>query len=95
MRKEARTYEELLRQRNCLKITKYYNIKEEQLQEIYEFLTVNKSGIVRGYKNEIELILEAGVSKTINATCIDFSINSFRLSNNGFEKHIDHNFFVK
>ena len=34
MKKEPETYEELIRQKRCVDLTKYYSLTEEQLEEI-------------------------------------------------------------
>ena len=38
MNKEPETYEELIRQKRCIDLTKYYDLIKEQLEEIYDFL---------------------------------------------------------
>ena len=38
MNREPETYDELILQKKCIELTKYYNLTMEQLEEIYEFL---------------------------------------------------------
>ena len=38
MNKEPETYEELLRKKRCIELTKYYQLDEESLNQIYNFL---------------------------------------------------------
>ena len=38
MNKEPETYEELIRQKRCIDLSKYYELTKEQLEEIYNFL---------------------------------------------------------
>ena len=42
MNKEPETYEELIRQKRCIELTKYYSLSKEDLEGIYDFLTKNK-----------------------------------------------------
>ena len=35
---EPQTYEELIRMKRCVELTKYYEVTEEELWEIYHFL---------------------------------------------------------
>lgn len=38
MKFEPQTYEELIRMKRCVELTKYYEVTEEELWEIYHFL---------------------------------------------------------
>ena len=38
MKKEPETYEELIRQKRCIDLTKYYQLTESELEQIYNFL---------------------------------------------------------
>ena len=53
MNREPETYDELIIQKKCVELTKYYNLTMEQLEEIYEFLKANKKGSVQGKTNQI------------------------------------------
>ncbi len=52
MNKEPETYEELIRKKHCIKLTEYYELTKAEVEQIYDFLTVNANGQVRcGYRN--------------------------------------------
>ena len=53
MKKEPETYEEIIRQKRCIDLAKYYDLTEEQLEQIYDFLKNNPKGKFQ----EIELSL--------------------------------------
>ena len=55
MNKEPETYEELIRQRRCIDLTKHYNLSKDDLQKIYEFLEKNPKGTVVGDKEKLTL----------------------------------------
>ena len=42
MKKEPETYEELIRMKRCIELTKYYELSEKELEQIYDFLENNK-----------------------------------------------------
>ena len=46
MNKEPETYEELIRMKRCIELTKYYELSEKELEQIYDFLENNKNGEV-------------------------------------------------
>lgn len=50
MKQEPETYEELIRTKRCIDLTKYYELSKEELDEIYIFLTENPQGGVIGGK---------------------------------------------
>ena len=41
MNTEPQTYEELIRKKRCIEITKYYAITNEELDQLYTFLATN------------------------------------------------------
>lgn len=47
MNREPETYDELILQKKCIELTKYYNLTMEQLEEIYEFLKKIKKEIFK------------------------------------------------
>ena len=57
MKKEPETYEELIRQKRCVDLTKYYTLSEIELEEIYKFLTNNPTGLIKGSFSNISLII--------------------------------------
>ncbi len=46
MNKEPETYEELIRKKRCIDLVKYYELSEEDLDEIYNFLETYPDGSV-------------------------------------------------
>ena len=47
MNKEPETYEELIRKKRCIDLTKYYELSKSDLEKIYDFLESNQDGEVR------------------------------------------------
>ena len=45
MKEKAKTYEELIRKKRCVDITKYYELDENDLETIYNFLKENKEAV--------------------------------------------------
>ena len=56
MKEEAKSYEEIIRKKRCIELTRYYNLTEEVLEKIYNFLKENNKGLVKGNKQSITLI---------------------------------------
>lgn len=88
MNKEPETYEELIRYKRCVDLTKYYSLSQSELDKIYNFLSTYPKAVVIGnidtltlkvnYQPEIQL-------QIINAKCIDTGIDGVKLSNEDFE----------
>ena len=53
---EPETYEELIRMKRCIELTKYYALTEAQLEDIYVFLKQNPDGSVKGGLQNLVLI---------------------------------------
>ena len=84
MKQEPETYEELIRTKRCIDLTKYYELSKEELDEIYIFLTENPQGGVIGGKSSLCLSIpddNSQIKKVINAKCIDPSIDGVEMSN--------------
>ena len=62
MNKEPETYEELIRMKRCVELTKYYNVTKEELEQIYNFLAANPNGQVDGKKMNLSLIVAKSIS---------------------------------
>ena len=45
---EPQTYEELIRMKRCVELTKYYEVTEEELWEIYHFLEQEPEAFIKG-----------------------------------------------
>lgn len=87
MNKEPETYEELIRYKRCIDLTKYYQLSEENLNKIYNYLANNENGIVIGNKNGLTLKLnyQDGITPEIMpAICTDSTIDGVKLTNTYF-----------
>ena len=51
MNKEPETYEELIRKKRCIDLVKYYELGEEDLDAIYQFLGMYPDGVVKCGEN--------------------------------------------
>ncbi|MBQ7790658.1 MAG: hypothetical protein IJ399_05290, partial [Bacilli bacterium] len=85
MKKEPETYEELIRQKRCYDLTKYYKLTETELEQIYEFLKNNPKGKVTGDKTKLSLSVGFKVINVINAMCTASSIDGLTMSNDSFK----------
>lgn len=86
MNKEPETYEELIRKKRCIDLTKYYELSQTELEQIYDFLTNNQDGNVKGGTNSISLIVgsDTAHATTITAKCINSFIDGIVMSNTLF-----------
>ena len=85
MKKEPETYEELLRQKRCFDLLKYYPLTEEELEKIYEFLKNNPNGTVNGGKTYISLKNGTDNIETFNVSLITTTIDGLVLTNVGLK----------
>lgn len=86
MIKEPETYEELIRKKRCIDLTKYYELSEDELEQIYDFLTENKNGVVKCGDQNIALVVgdNNAEATVILARCISTAIDGIVMSNNTF-----------
>lgn len=85
MRFEPETYEELVRMKRCIELTKHYELSKEELERIYDFLAQNKGATVKCGKENISLISsEVHTMEVIAARCIDGGIDGIFLSDKEF-----------
>ena len=80
---EPQTYEELIRMKRCVELTKYYEVTEEELWEIYHFLEQEPEAFIKGGRQNLSLIIGQNTAKTqkvIMANCTDSSIDGILLS---------------
>ena len=47
MIRDPETYEELIRYKRCVDLTKYYELTESQIEKIYDFLESDKEGKIK------------------------------------------------
>jgi len=85
---EPQTYEELIRMKRCVELTKYYEVTEEELWEIYHFLEQEPEAFIKGGRQNLSLIIgqnTATTQKVIMANCTDSSIDGILLSRTEFK----------
>ena len=85
---EPQTYEELIRMKRCVELTKYYEVTEEELWEIYHFLEQEPEAFIKGGRQNLSLIIGQNTAKTqkvIMANCTDRSIDGILLSRTEFK----------
>ena len=86
MNKEPETYEELIRMKRCIDLTKYYELSKEDLEKIYDFLEKNKIGQVRGGAQNISLIIDStSNAEIITSKRTTTSIDGILLTNELFK----------
>ena len=81
MNKEAETYEELIRKKRCIDLTKYYDLSIEELDEIYEFLKNNKDAKITGGRDNISLSNGKDIVKVIATKLFTSTIDGLILTN--------------
>ena len=74
MNKEPETYEELIRQKRCIDLTRHYNLTEEDLEKIYEFLK-NEDFIKL---NELHELYSGALATSPNAMTLENEIANGR-----------------
>ena len=84
---EPQTYEELIRMKRCVELTKYYELTEGELEEIYRFLEQNPEASVKGGRQNLALIRgqDTQNAQVIMANCIDSSIDGILMSQTVFK----------
>ena len=84
---DPQTYEELIRMKRCVELTKYYELTEEELEEIYRFLEQNPEASVKGGRQNLALIRgqDTRNAQVIIANCIDSSIDGILMSQTVFK----------
>ncbi len=77
MMKNPETYEELIRFKKCVDLTKYYGLSQEEVEKIYNYLSSNPDANIIGNKTGLILnqVGQSQPQEIINANCIDNSID--------------------
>ena len=75
MNKSPETYEELIRQKRCVDLTKYYELTSIELERIYQFLEANSDGVIKGNTENISLMKDNNVVEILPAKCVTSSID--------------------
>ena len=85
MNKEPETYEEILRKKRCIDLTRHYNLTMENLEEIYDFLEKNPDGLIRGNSNGLYLSTPdtTNSQQIIYTTCKNPNIRGLLLNQKG------------
>ena len=85
MNKEPETDEELIRKKMCIDLTKYYELSQNDLEQIYDFLEKNPKGTVKCAEN-ISLINgnDTANAITIITKCINSTIDGIIMTNTLF-----------
>lgn len=60
---EPQTYEELIRMKRCVELTKYYEVTEEELWEIYHFLEQEPEAFIKGGRQNLSLSIGQNTAK--------------------------------
>ena len=85
MKEEAKTYEELIRKKRCIDITKYYELDENDLETIYTFLKENPAGVVRGGSENLVLTCKGKENQVIVSRKKSSTIDGLIVSNKLFK----------
>ena len=82
MNKEPETYEELIRKKRCIDLTKYYELSQNDLEQIYSFLENNPTGVVKGGNQNLLLMIGKNTTNfiTIPSRCISSAIDGIVMS---------------
>ena len=75
--KNPETYEELIRFKKCVDLTKYYELSQDEIDKIYDYLSSNPEANIIGNKTGLVLeeINQSVPQEIINAKCIDNNID--------------------
>lgn len=88
MIRDPETYEELIRYKRCVDLTKYYELTESQIEKIYDFLESDKEGKIKSTGDYITLYpstLNFTNEDVIIARCINSSIDGILMTNTMLE----------
>ena len=84
MKDDAQTYAEIIRNKRCFDLTKYYEINDNDLKEVYNFLANNVNGVIVGYFLKLSFIIDNDVKSVIMARKKDSKIDGVIVSNTEF-----------
>ena len=85
MNKKIETYEEIVRYKRCLDLTKYYQLTNEELDKIYDFLEKHPDDTIIGNKESITLKpSDSNESVVIQKPITDIWVDGVRVSNKEF-----------
>ena len=84
MNRNFETYDELIRQKRCIELTKYYELTEDDLNKIYDFLEKNKDGKIVGGTSSLSFKVGNTISSVLACKCISSAIASVLVTNSLF-----------
>lgn len=91
MNNEPVSYEELIRKKRCIEMTKYYYLTQDDLNTIYDFLSNNRNGEVIGGKGIISFVINKKTQSVLPAKQQSLLIDGVILTNSKFSviRHYD------
>ena len=87
MNREPETYDELIRYKRCIDLTRLYELSQSEFDKIYNHLKTYPKAIIIGNENTLTLKVNYKTEfqpEIINAKCINSSIDGVKLSNQAF-----------
>ena len=87
MKKEPETYEELIRYKRCIDLSSHYDLSQEELDRIYNYLATYSDAVIVGNENSLTLKVNYKSEiqpEVITAKCIDSSIDGIKLTKDTF-----------
>lgn len=84
MNKEPETYEELIRMKRCVDLTKYYELTKNDVCKVYDFLVSNLNGEVSCGVDNITLHVGQNIIEVIESKRTNFSIDGIKMGNSYF-----------
>lgn len=85
MNSEPETYEELIRKKRCIDLSKYYELSYDEFDQIYDFLCNTKNALVKASKSTIILTSKDKITPIIIQTkCLNDNIDGIIMSDKLF-----------
>ena len=85
MNEEVKSYEGLIRKKRCIELTKYYELGNKELDQIYEFLKTKKDGVITGGLENLILSNKGEENIIIACKKISYTIDGIVISNKVFK----------
>ena len=79
-----KTYNEVIRKKRCYDLAKYFEVSNEILVEIYNFLSISKDNRISTTQNIISFYTGKNLIKSISVKSKTSSFDGITLSNNTF-----------
>ena len=87
MNKEPETYEELIRYKRCVDLALHYELSQEELNKIYDFLSTYTNAVIIGNEDSLTLKVDFHPEiqpEIINAKCTNWNMDGIKLTNDTF-----------